>query len=104
MVEVQKEEEAFPFISLVADCGGILGIHKHTPFATLSINSPVSLPSLVVIIDTCKASIIVPLSPGTLGNILVRYDGKSIKYINAYISRKFAAIIRERKSNQSDGI
>ena len=57
-----------------------------------------------MIIDTCKASIIVPISPGTLGNILVRYDGKSIKYINAYISRKFAAIIRERESNQSDGI
>ena len=79
-------------------------VHKHTPFATLSINSPVSLPSLLVIIDTCKASIIVSLSPGTLGNILVRYDSKSIKYINAYISRKFAAIIRERESNQSDGI
>ena len=26
LVEVQKEEEAFPFISLVADCGGILGL------------------------------------------------------------------------------
>ena len=26
LVEVEKEEEAFPFISLVADCGGILGL------------------------------------------------------------------------------
>ena len=25
-IQVQKEEEAFPFISLVADCGGILGL------------------------------------------------------------------------------
>ena len=77
---------------------------QHTPSAILSPNSPVCLPSLFVMIDTCKASIIVPISPGTLGNILVRYDSKSIKYINAYISRKFAAIIRERESNQSDGI
>ena len=25
-IQVHKEEEAFPFISLVADCGGILGL------------------------------------------------------------------------------
>ena len=25
-VEVLKEEEAYPFLSLVADCGGILGL------------------------------------------------------------------------------
>ena len=25
-IQVEKEEEAFPFISLVADCGGILGL------------------------------------------------------------------------------
>ena len=55
-------------------------------------------------IDTCKASIIVPISPGTLGNILVRYDSKSIKYINAYISRKFAANIRGKEWNQTDAI
>ena len=29
---------------------------------------------------------------------------KLLPNINAYISRKFAAIIRERESNQSDGI
>ena len=26
IIKVHKEEEAFPFISLVADCGGILGL------------------------------------------------------------------------------
>ena len=25
-IKVHKEEEAFPFVSLVADCGGILGL------------------------------------------------------------------------------
>ena len=26
LIEVQKEEEVYPFLSLVADCGGVLGL------------------------------------------------------------------------------
>ena len=26
IIEVQKEEEVYPFLSLVADCGGVLGL------------------------------------------------------------------------------
>ena len=63
---------ALPFLVF----GAGAEIYYHTPSATLSTNTRGCLPSLFVIINTCKASIIVLISPGTLGNILVKYDGK----------------------------
>ena len=50
-------------------------IPHHTGFARLCINSPVCLPSIFVVINTCKASIIVAISPGTWAIILVKYEG-----------------------------
>ena len=34
-IEILKEEEAYPFLSLVADCGGVLGLFIGFNFLTI---------------------------------------------------------------------
>ena len=35
LIEIMREEEAYPFLSLVADCGGVLGLFIGFNFITI---------------------------------------------------------------------